>query len=828
MLYLGSSYLVIEIVLLWIVLSYNLWKGWTNLPYYRLPILWILLLEAGFNLLQGDLIQILYSWIIWLCMHQALRLKESSDYQKLHILSFAGVVLAAILDFQIYYGFLLLFYMLAMTTSLTLNMLYADLEHSIGGHLNKIPHQGSSTIPTDSQVDTKDRQTHVIDRDHASYLRLEKRLTRYLQSKRLIPPYFLFGIAFIAGILCISAFILFFMMPRLDGQWVQGYQRSQSTSGFSEESTLEGSGDISLSNQVAFRVKIQKIDSKTQEYLHQNPSFEVQNAQVSQKEPPIPSSELYFIGKRQHTYRQGHWYKSLFPPRKKSFYQKYWFQHQSHKNFDAPMTLWKQTYFMEPRSHQSLFTLYTPMLMEFPRYRKLEIKLSADQDIKYEQKSAIRYDLLSVQLKQSRTTASTPYKASHPLDILLDDYRILVEQKPKLQSYLQVPPALKVPLQRWTKKMIGDTRNVRMIINRLQHIFDQNYKYSLHYATPASQHQNLDPIWYFLIHSKAGHCEYFSSALALSLRTLGIPTRYVSGYRGGTWISYQGGYYRIAERDAHAWTEVWAGMPNNDEHLPHAWLTFDPTPSQSMINPQNHSQLWQTWKDSLDFFWFRYIIGFDTQDQMKALTHLNQKVDHWQYVSAQYWRKITQTLKYFLNRYYSYLWALITLFSIGLLLIMSMQAKWRSLLVNRLKTISASLKIDFIRSHYNKIRLKLRIRNIKRSMDTSSKIDHAFIQKSEQQEMLRTQADLYYLQMLDLCTHLGFTLQTHWTSELILSHIAQHHEVNQAIYQSLRQGFQHYQQTRYSANLLWEDFQQLEQHYQHLYSLVQENHSSIL
>ena len=115
---------------------------------------------------------------------------------------------------------------------------------------------------------------------------------------------------------------------------------------------------------------------------------------------------------------------------------------------------------------------------------------------------------------------------------------------------------------------------------------------------------------------------------------------------------------------------------------------------------------------------------------------------------------------------------------------------------------------------------------MKRTMDTTVDTEHSLIQQPEQLEIVRTQADLYYLQMLALCDDLGMSLQSHWTPEIILSHIDQNLEVNRVIYQSLHQGFQYYQRIRYSATLLWEDFKLLEKQCQDLHILVKENLSS--
>ncbi len=44
-----------------------------------------------------------------------------------------------------------------------------------------------------------------------------------------------------------------------------------------------------------------------------------------------------------------------------------------------------------------------------------------------------------------------------------------------------------------------------------------------------------DPLAYFLFERKKGHCEYFASSMAVMLRTLGIPSRVVTGFQSGVY-----------------------------------------------------------------------------------------------------------------------------------------------------------------------------------------------------------------------------------------------------------------------------------------------------
>jgi transglutaminase-like putative cysteine protease len=71
----------------------------------------------------------------------------------------------------------------------------------------------------------------------------------------------------------------------------------------------------------------------------------------------------------------------------------------------------------------------------------------------------------------------------------------------------------------------------------------------------------------FLFTGHRGYCEQFASAMAIMLRTLGVPARVAVGFTPGT---VTGSSRLITTEDAHAWVEAW---------FPGAgWLPFDPTP----------------------------------------------------------------------------------------------------------------------------------------------------------------------------------------------------------------------------------------------------------
>ncbi len=78
------------------------------------------------------------------------------------------------------------------------------------------------------------------------------------------------------------------------------------------------------------------------------------------------------------------------------------------------------------------------------------------------------------------------------------------------------------------------------------------------------------PIVYFLNNSHRGYCQYFASAMGAMLRSMGIPTRLVSGFGPGQEGKLRNGQRLITEADAHTWVQV---------YFPHyGWVNFEPTP----------------------------------------------------------------------------------------------------------------------------------------------------------------------------------------------------------------------------------------------------------
>ena len=96
------------------------------------------------------------------------------------------------------------------------------------------------------------------------------------------------------------------------------------------------------------------------------------------------------------------------------------------------------------------------------------------------------------------------------------------------------------------------------------HLRKENYLYTLKPGSTVAENK-LD---HFFFDLKKGYCEHFSSAMAIFLRTQGIPTRIITGFHGGLYNDL-GNYFLVRGRDAHAWVEAY------DEKR--GWMRLDPT-----------------------------------------------------------------------------------------------------------------------------------------------------------------------------------------------------------------------------------------------------------
>ena len=147
---------------------------------------------------------------------------------------------------------------------------------------------------------------------------------------------------------------------------------------------------------------------------------------------------------------------------------------------------------------------------------------------------------------------------------------------------------------------------------------------------------SIDAVEDFLFNRKQGHCEYFASALGLMLRAVDIPTRLVSGFKGGD-QNPSTGYFVVQGRHAHVWVEAL---------LNGRWRVLDATPASRSESVQSLAPKFSLFGQLADFFsnlWSHQIVGMNFNDQNASIyTPLKE-------LGTSAWENLRNTLDDLLN-----------------------------------------------------------------------------------------------------------------------------------------------------------------------------------
>jgi protein-glutamine gamma-glutamyltransferase len=186
------------------------------------------------------------------------------------------------------------------------------------------------------------------------------------------------------------------------------------------------------------------------------------------------------------------------------------------------------------------------------------------------------------------------------------------------EAYLRLPLGRVDPrVQQLAQEITRSASNNYDKAAALERYLQTRYGYTLDLSRTTPK----DPIANFLFERKQGHCEYFASAMAVMLRTLGIPSRVVTGFRSDEFNDVTGNYV-VRAKDAHAWVEVY--FPG------FGWETFDPTPGGTGGVPQGWGRL-ALYVDAMSSFWREWIISYDSSHQyVLGQTALNETRGTWE------------------------------------------------------------------------------------------------------------------------------------------------------------------------------------------------------
>ena len=132
-------------------------------------------------------------------------------------------------------------------------------------------------------------------------------------------------------------------------------------------------------------------------------------------------------------------------------------------------------------------------------------------------------------------------------------------------QYVQLPGTTTERTRQLAAELAEGTTSTYEVIQAIDAWLTDHVAYDLEASLPP---EGGDAVDWFLFESRRGFCEQIASAMAVLLRSLGVPARIATGYVpserdhiAGVWIS--------RAHDAHAWVEV--RFPDD------GWVAFDPT-----------------------------------------------------------------------------------------------------------------------------------------------------------------------------------------------------------------------------------------------------------
>jgi len=182
------------------------------------------------------------------------------------------------------------------------------------------------------------------------------------------------------------------------------------------------------------------------------------------------------------------------------------------------------------------------------------------------------------------------------------------------EVYLQLPP-LDPRTPDLARRVTASADNPFDKAVTLESYLRSNYGYTLNLTGKLGD----DPLARFLFETREGHCEYFASAMAIMLRSIGIPSREVNGFLPGEYNDL-GGDYIVRASDAHSWVEVY--FPGT------GWLTFDPTPAAPESAGGFRARLGQ-YIDWMELSWREWVINYDLNHQMQLSRMMRQNSVDW-------------------------------------------------------------------------------------------------------------------------------------------------------------------------------------------------------
>ncbi len=372
---------------------------------------------------------------------------------------------------------------------------------------------------------------------------------------------------------------LFFALPRVGGAGLGGSKDGVSNvTGFSDSVNLGEIGQLLQSDQIVMRARTEKSNGKNLRALKWRgialDTFDNKKwskSKIGYVEPYIKSERGFFL-----------------------------IDYASDKD-----DLIVQTVYLEPMNPPTLFAVSRPVAVEgnFEIIRK-----DSEGALTFQRQG---FDRLSYKVYSDTNTPN--------IETLRADEQ---EYEPTVAAaYLQLPEQMDERIAELALRLSDQYPNRYDKAKAVEKYLQTQFAYSLEMKAGGDQ-----PLADFLFNVRAGHCEYFASAMAIMLRTQGIATRIVNGFQQGEY-NETADVFVIRQKDAHSWVEVYFPAEN-------AWIPFDPTPFAQQNRGANPTagvlKKFNSYLEALETFWIQYFVGYDNQEQRSLARSVRGSVSEYQ------------------------------------------------------------------------------------------------------------------------------------------------------------------------------------------------------
>ncbi len=386
--------------------------------------------------------------------------------------------------------------------------------------------------------------------------------------------------------------VLFILFPRISGPlWGLPKDSHRGVTGLSNLMTLGNISEMSLSDEIAFRVKFK--DDKVP-----------------------PPNALYWRGivmwgTDGKQWRGGQFHNILTPP----------------LGFEPLGEAVDYSVTLEPHEEEVLLALDLPANVN----AEVRNRITLDYQVLsfYKIRNRTRYQIRSYPAYRADVTPQKPQHQQHQLNLLNAGLALPQNMHPKARALAM----------QWKNEL----QHPEAIVQYALRYFNQNpFRYTF---TPELMLD--DPIDQFLFETQAGFCEHYATAFVVLMRAAGIPARVVTGYLGGK-VNPVDGYFVVRQRDAHAWAEVWLegkGWTRVDPTAAVAPERVERGIDSALANeiPQlfglhwgKDSQFMQWFQglrdnwDALNNMWNQWVLNYDSRSQQALLDYFGWGRYGWQ------------------------------------------------------------------------------------------------------------------------------------------------------------------------------------------------------